>query len=57
VTGERELYDLANDPHQLQNVASDSDYAAEADRFHAWLDAFRKCGKRACRSVENQSSD
>ncbi len=55
VTGERELYDLANDPHQLQNLASDSDYAAEVDHFHAWLDAFRACSGRACRTVENQS--
>jgi N-acetylglucosamine-6-sulfatase len=55
VTGERELYDLANDPHQLQNLASDPDYAAEVDRFHAWLDAFRACSGRACRAVENQS--
>jgi arylsulfatase A-like enzyme len=55
LTGERELYDLANDPHQLRNLASDSDYAAEVDRFHAWLDAFRACSGRACRTVENQS--
>jgi N-acetylglucosamine-6-sulfatase len=55
VTGERELYDLANDPHQLQNLASDPDYAAEVDRFHAWLEAFRACSGRACRTVENQS--
>jgi N-acetylglucosamine-6-sulfatase len=54
VTGERELYDLANDPHQLRNLALDGDYAAEVDRFHAWLDAFRACSKRACRSVENR---
>jgi arylsulfatase A-like enzyme len=55
VTGERELYDLANDPHQARNLAADSDYAAEVDRFHAWLDAFRACSGRACRTVENQS--
>lgn len=54
VTGERELYDLVNDPHQLQNLASDSDYAAEVESLHAWLDAFRACSGRACRSVENQ---
>jgi N-acetylglucosamine-6-sulfatase len=54
VTGERELYDLANDPHQLRNLALESEYAAEVDRFHVWLDAFRACSKRACRSVENQ---
>jgi hypothetical protein len=55
VTGERELYDLANDSYQLQNLAADRDYAAEVDRFHAWLDAFRACSGRACRAVENQS--
>ena len=54
VTGERELYDIANDPHQLRNLALESEYAAEVDRFHAWLDAFRTCSKRACRSVESR---
>jgi arylsulfatase A-like enzyme len=54
-TGERELYDLANDPQQLRNLASGSAHVAEVDRFHAWLDAFRACSKRACRSVENQA--
>jgi hypothetical protein len=55
VTGERELYDLANDPQQVRNLASNSDYSAEVDRFDAWLDAFRGCSKRGCRSVENQA--
>jgi hypothetical protein len=55
LTGERELYDLANDPHQLRNLASDSDYAAEVDRFHAWLDAFRACSGRSYRTGENPS--
>ena len=55
VTGERELYDLANEPHQLTNVALDSAHAAEIDRFHAWLEAFRACSGRNCRSVENRS--
>ena len=55
VTGERELYDLANDLEQLHNLASDSDYAAEVDRFHAWLDAFRACSGKGCRSVENRA--
>ena len=54
VTGERELYDLANDPHQLRNLASESGYAAEVDRFHAWLDAFRACSGQTCRTVENR---
>ena len=57
VTGERELYDLANDPHQLRNLALESTYAAEVDRFRAWLAAFRACSRRACRSVENQAQN
>lgn len=32
-TGERELYDLRSDPHELSNVAEDPAYAAERDRL------------------------
>jgi arylsulfatase A-like enzyme len=53
-TGERELYDLVNDPQQLRNLASESAYAAEVERLHAWLDAFRACRGQACQSVENR---
>lgn len=32
-----ELYDLARDPHELENVAADSDYASELERLRGAL--------------------
>jgi len=40
-TGEEELYDLTQDPNQLQNVASDPSYAST-------LDAMRSEEQRLC---------
>ena len=33
ITGERELYDLLEDPHELENLASDPDQAARVQAF------------------------
>jgi N-acetylglucosamine-6-sulfatase len=40
-TGERELYELATDPHQLTNIAADSRYAGVIARLSAALEGFR----------------
>ena len=32
-----EFYDLANDPHELNNLIDDPTYASERDRLHDWL--------------------
>jgi N-acetylglucosamine-6-sulfatase len=40
-TGERELYDLASDPHQLSNVGEDPAYAAVVARLSRALGRFR----------------
>ena len=39
-TGERELYDLRNDPYQLVNVAADPSFALEVERLSAALAAY-----------------
>jgi N-acetylglucosamine-6-sulfatase len=51
-SGERELYDLANDPHQLDNVVerADPDLVAAL----SWrLAALAGCGGRSCRELED----
>jgi N-acetylglucosamine-6-sulfatase len=40
-TGERELYDLANDPYQLTNVVDRPEYAGELSRLSSAMNAFR----------------
>lgn len=40
-TGERELYDLVRDPHQLTNVAADAAYAGVVARLSASLEVSR----------------
>ena len=42
-TGERELYDLRDDPHQLNNLAASTDQA-ELDRLSTWLARLSACG-------------
>jgi arylsulfatase A-like enzyme len=52
-TGERELYNLSQDPEELNNLASSADPALIA-ALHARLDALRNCAGDACRSAESQ---
>jgi arylsulfatase A-like enzyme len=51
-TGERELYDLAHDPHQLDNVVETTDPALVAD-LAARLAELRLCGGAECRRLED----
>jgi hypothetical protein len=51
-TGERELYDLARDPHQLDNAIGLADpalVAALAERTHA----LATCAAAECRRIED----
>ncbi len=50
-TGERELYDLPSDPHELKNLAGTVDKAQLA-RLDSWLEAFRKCRGADCRIAD-----
>jgi arylsulfatase A-like enzyme len=51
-TGERELYDLARDPYQLDNVVETADPALVA-ALSARLAELRTCAGAACRSLED----
>lgn len=47
--GERELYDLRRDPHELHNVADDPRYAEAQERLAATLAQLRDCAGEGCR--------
>lgn len=49
----RELYDLALDPFQLDNVAFDPARAAEAGRMEQFLNALKTCRGIGCAFIEN----
>jgi len=51
-TGERELYDLARDPHQLENVAESADPALVA-ALSERLAALARCAAAECRRLED----
>ncbi|HEX6248275.1 MAG TPA: sulfatase [Nocardioidaceae bacterium] len=46
--GFEELYDMRSDPHQLQNVANDPDYAATKAEYAARLAALSTCAGPTC---------
>ena len=49
-TGERELYDLRDDPFELDNRAGDPPYAAAQSALAADLAELRGCAGRSCRA-------
>jgi arylsulfatase A-like enzyme len=51
--GEREFYDLTNDPCELQNVVNWVDPAV-LDQLSDWLQALRTCSGAACRVEEDR---
>jgi arylsulfatase A-like enzyme len=52
VTGERELYDLCKDPHQVENIITTAD-PASIDRLSARLADLSGCASEECRRLEN----
>ena len=50
-TGERELYDLRRDPHELDNLAARAD-SALVRQLSAWLKALATCRAAGCRTAE-----
>ncbi|HWN71410.1 MAG TPA: hypothetical protein VNM90_27415, partial [Haliangium sp.] len=53
-TGERELYELQADPHQLDNVYSSADPALTT-RLSSWLGTLRHASGAALRAAEENS--
>ncbi len=47
-SGERELYDLVNDPYELQSLHADPAYAGVMSRLAAELARLRSCGGQSC---------
>jgi N-acetylglucosamine-6-sulfatase len=54
--GDRELYDMRADPHQLDNVYESADDAL-LEELHARLEALRDCAGAECRVLENPAPD
>ena len=50
--GERELYDLINDPHELENSYDTADQAL-VDDLKARLEALKACAGESCREAED----
>jgi arylsulfatase A-like enzyme len=51
-TGERELYDLRTDPHQLRSLHDEPERAVEESALSARLEALKYCSGKGCRCVE-----
>jgi N-acetylglucosamine-6-sulfatase len=51
-SGERELYDLANDPYELNNIASTADAGLVAG-LYSQLQALRSCVGPTCRTADS----
>jgi arylsulfatase A-like enzyme len=50
--GERELYDLSNDPHERRNLRKSAPNRLKS-RLASRLDALQNCARQGCRSAEN----
>jgi hypothetical protein len=50
--GEAELYDLANDPYELESIHETADLALLKD-LKAKLDALKSCAEEGCREAED----
>jgi N-acetylglucosamine-6-sulfatase len=52
--GEKELYDLVNDPYELENVYESAD-ASLVEELKARLEALKDCSDDECRRVEDRT--
>jgi N-acetylglucosamine-6-sulfatase len=52
--GERELYDLQTDPHELESLHESADPSVVKD-LKATLDALKSCSKEGCQEAEQDS--
>jgi arylsulfatase A-like enzyme len=54
-TGEKELYDLDQDPYELHKIASDA-RPALLETLHRRVDALKVCRAETCRQAESAST-
>jgi arylsulfatase A-like enzyme len=52
-TGEGELYDLRDDPFELDSLHEDPALSERSQELSAWLAALRDCSAASCRDAEN----
>jgi N-acetylglucosamine-6-sulfatase len=50
--GEKELYDMGSDPHQLQSLHADPEKADLMAQLSSQLSARKGCSGASCRSAE-----
>jgi N-acetylglucosamine-6-sulfatase len=55
-SGERELYDLRNDPDELHNIIKQAEPSL-IKRFSFWLNQLMQCKGSGCRQVEDANSE
>jgi len=55
-SGERELYDLRNDPDELHNMIQQAEPSL-IKRFSFWLNQLMQCKGSGCRQVEDANSE
>lgn len=53
INGEIELYDLKNDPYELENLAGRTDPEV-LSRLHDWVERLATCTSEDCRGIESQ---
>jgi hypothetical protein len=50
-----ELYDLVNDPYELENIASSADPQL-LEKFSAWLKDMSTCSGESCLQIESRQN-
>ncbi|MGI0036912.1 MAG: sulfatase/phosphatase domain-containing protein, partial [Nitrososphaera sp.] len=55
-TGAREIYDLINDPYQLQNVAGVREWFLKNTELEEWRTALADCEGTSCQSIEDRAA-
>lgn len=55
-TGEKELYELRTDPHQLRSLHDEPERALEESTLSARLEALKYCSGEGCRTAEKRKN-
>jgi arylsulfatase A-like enzyme len=55
-TGAREIYDLENDPYQLENLSDERDWRLKIEELELWRAALVDCTGQSCHNVEDRTA-